>query len=595
MKTHGFRVSAIKIDPYVNVDAGLMSPFEHGEVFVLDDGGEVDLDLGNYERTMDLHLGRDNNITTGKIYATVIDKERRGEYLGKTVQMIPHVTDEIVGRIKRVAREPTDGSGLAPHVCLIELGGTVGDIESMLFLESLRMLRYDVGAENFCLVQCCLVPIMGGTQKTKPTQHTVKTLLSLGLQPDLIVCRCEEPIQDGTRAKISAQCGVPSQAVLSVHTVPNLYSIPGMLATGGVMNLLTAVLRLDRLDKSIRGPSTAMTQQFTLKDWEDLAAQKSAELPQCKIAIVAKYTEKDVLGKAYTGDTYLSVIKALDHAALFAGRKLKVVWVDSSELERKEGDQIFEAALEKLRSCAGILVPGGFGDRGIEGKIVAANWARDNKKPYLGVCLGMQMAVVGFCRTVLGLEDCTSEEFDPEKKYTHVLRYMPEISKEYMGATMVLGARNIKLKEGSVASKLYGGLTEIVERQRHRYEVNEPYIQKMEDAGLMFVGRDLTGERMEVIELAPELNHPFYLGLQCHPEFKSRPGFPAPPFLGLLLAASGQLEQGLKDCVARGPINHYRPKQTSPRTPNQPTAPNGGNVSFCQVSQSSVVGTSPSH
>jgi CTP synthase len=535
-----------------------MSPFEHGEVFVLDDGGEVDLDLGNYERTMDLHLGRDNNITTGKIYSTVIDKERRGEYLGKTVQMIPHVTDEITSRIQRVAQEPTDGTGLQPHVCLIELGGTVGDIESMVFLESLRMLRYQVGPENFCLVICSLIPIMGGVQKTKPTQHTVKTLLSLGLQPDLIVCRCEEPVQDPTRAKISQQCGVPSQAVLSVHTVPNLYNIPGMLAEGGIVNLLTAVLRLDRVDKYMGPKTKALTHILSLQDWEDLARTKNSKSKEVKIAIVAKYTEKDVEGRAYTGDTYLSVIKALDHSAIFVDRTLVVVWVDSGDLEKDPEDEDFQACIKKMSEADGILVPGGFGDRGHEGKIFATNWARENKKPFLGVCLGMQMAVVGFCRSQLGLDGCTSEEFDPEKQRVHVMRYMPEVSKEYMGATMVLGARTIRLRSDSMAYKLYGGLTEIVERQRHRYEVNQPYIENMEAAGLLFVGRDLTGERMEVIELSPEHEHPFYLATQFHPEFKSRPGHPAPPFLGLLLAATGKLESGLRDCMKRGPVNHYR-------------------------------------
>lgn len=420
------------------------------------------------------------------------------------------------------------------------------------------MLRYQVGPENFCLVQCCLVPIMGGVQKTKPTQHTVKTLLSLGLRPDLIVCRCEEMVQDSTRQKIAQQCGVPSQAVLSVHTVDNLFCVPNMLAEGGLVNLLTAVLRLDRVDKYFGPKEKALTKSLTLQEWDDLAGRKSSVSKGVNIAIVAKYTEKDVEGKAYTGDTYLSVTKALDHAAVFVNRRLHIVWVDSSELEYEETDQVFQRAVQKLRESDGILVPGGFGDRGITGKIFAANWARKNKKPFLGVCLGMQMAVVGFCRDVLHLEGCTSEEFDPEGHVSHVLRYMPEVSKEYMGATMVLGARNIKLGANSMASKLYGGLTEIVERQRHRYEVNEPYIQQMEDAGLLFVGRDPSGERMEVIELSADHGHPFFLGTQFHPEFKSRPAHPSPPFLGLLLAAVGGLEEGLKECVRRGPINHYR-------------------------------------
>eukprot|EP00667_Euglena_gracilis_P003108 EG_transcript_3118 len=567
LKAHGYRVTAIKIDPYINTDAGLMSPFEHGEVFVLDDGGEVDLDLGNYERTMGLHLTRQNNITTGKIYSTVIDNERKGKYLGKTVQMIPHVSGEILEQIIRVGQISTDGTHERPQICLVELGGTVGDIESMLFLEALRTLKNRVGSDNFCLMQCSLVPIMGGTQKTKPTQHTVKSLLSLGLQPDVIVCRCEEPIQEATRQKISMQCNVVAQAVLSVHNVPNLYSVPAMLEEGGVMNLLTAVMRLDKLERSPpkQLPASVVT---TMQDWNSLSLKKAALAIPVRIAMVAKYTEKDTEGRAYTGDTYLSVLKALEHASIAVGRKLCVTWVDSAELEAPEDSVLFKEAVEKLNSVDGILVPGGFGDRGILGKAIAANWARKNKKPFLGICLGMQMAVVGFCRDVLGIATATSEEFDPDGQGEHVLRFMPELSKEYMGATMVLGARTVKLQRNSLCSKLYGGVTEVEERQRHRYEVNEKFIPQLEEAGLNFTGKDLTGKRMEVIELVPELEHPFFLGLQCHPEFKSRPGFPSPPFLGLLLAACGpaELERGLKECVARGPTGHYRPSRRACRT-----------------------------
>eukprot|EP00669_Euglena_mutabilis_P004432 TRINITY_DN1576_c0_g1_i1.p1 TRINITY_DN1576_c0_g1~~TRINITY_DN1576_c0_g1_i1.p1 ORF type:complete len:348 (+),score=135.61 TRINITY_DN1576_c0_g1_i1:562-1605(+) len=338
-----------------------------------------------------------------------------------------------------------------------------------------------------------LGPHHGRVQKTKPTQHTVKTLMSLGLRPDIIVCRCEEVVHDGTKQKISQQCGMPSQAVVSVHNVDNLYDVPNLLAQGGALNLLTAILRLDRVDKYVAPKDRTLPKVTSLLDWEDLARRKTTVKEEVRIAVVAKYTEKDVEGKAYTGDTYLSVVKALDHAAVFVNRKLRILWVDSSELEHNETDAVFVAALHKLQEAHGILVPGGFGDRGIEGKIYAAGWARLNKKPYLGVCLGMQMAVVSFARDVLGIPKCTSEEFDPENTVPHVLRYMPEVSKVYMGATMVLGGRHIKLRETSTASVLYGGLTEITERQRHRYEVNQEYIDKMENAGLLFVGRDPSG------------------------------------------------------------------------------------------------------
>jgi CTP synthase len=560
LRANGYHVTAVKIDPYVNTDAGLMSPYEHGEVFVLDDGGEVDLDLGNYERTIGLHLTRLNNITTGKVYSTVIDNERKGKYLGKTVQMIPHVSGEIVDQLLRVAQISTDGTGERPQICLVELGGTVGDIESMLFLEALRTLKYTVGPENFCLMQCSLVPIMSGTQKTKPTQHTVRSLQALGLQPDVIVCRCEEPIQEATRQKISMQCGVTAQAVLSVHNVPNLYDVPALLADGGAMNLLTAVLRLDRLSRQDRrngGAPTALT--VTMEDWVSLARRKATATQVVTIAMVAKYTEKDTEGRAYTGDTYLSVLKALEHAAIAVNRKLAIVWVDSGEFEAPEGSKVYQEAIAKLKRADGVLIPGGFGDRGVQGKALAANWARRNRKPFLGICLGFQMAIVGFCRDALGIHNATSEEFDPEGQGEHVLKFMPDLSKEYMGATMVLGARTIKLTADSLTSRLYGGMIDIEERQRHRYEVSKQYIPHMEAAGLRFVGRDTSGLRMEVFELDPEVGHPFFVGLQCHPEFKSRPSMPSPPFLGFLHAAVGTLEEGLKSCASRGPLTHYRP------------------------------------
>jgi len=556
LKAQGYRITVIKVDPYLNTDAGLMSPYEHGEVFVLDDGAETDLDMGNYERTLDLHLKSENNITAGKIYRSVIDNERQGKYLGQTVQLVPHVTDEIVDQILRVGQTPTDGSGQPPHICLVEVGGTVGDLGTAPFLEAFRTLKLELGPDQFCLVSCCLLPTLSGVQKTKPTQQSTQKLLSVGLIPDMLVCRTEKEIEPETRQKIARMCGVPNQGVISNHDVADLYAIPQMLYKGGVLNVLTSVLRLDFLTKVNFSLTKPHTRFLTLDEWSSIVDKRSRATEDLTIAIVAKYTSRDQTG---TGTAYMSTICALEHAANYVGRKLTILWVDSTELEHPPGTMQYEKTISMLECANGIIVPGGFGDRGTQGKIVAASWARKNRTPFLGVCLGMQMAVVAFCQDELGLDGCTSEEFDPAGQATHVLRYMPEMSNNYMGTGLVLGARTIKLKAGSVASRLYGGVTEVVERQRHKYEVNEKYISSMEEAGLRFTGMDQTGQRMEVIELDESLGHPFYLGVQCHPEFKSRPSNPAPPFLGLVLAATGQLEKGLAELEAAGPANHYKP------------------------------------
>ena len=517
LKSAGLRTTSIKIDPYLNSDAGTMSPFEHGEVFVLDDGGEVDLDLGNYERFLDLNLGKDNNLTTGKIYSKVIEAERRGDYLGKTVQVIPHITDEIQNWIERVAHMPADGMEGAPDACIIELGGTVGDIESAPYIEALRQFQFRVGRENVTFVHVSLVPVMGpvGEQKTKPTQHSVKELRGLGITPDILVCRSTEPMTEETKEKLAAFCHVSPDAVMSTHDVPNIYHVPLMLEEQGLCNIL---------DIDCNGTSM-------LKEWRAMAYDLDTLTEEVSIAMVGKYTD--------LSDAYLSVIKSLQHAAMKVRRKLTINWIEASHLESswkaKNADD-FAAAWDILRASDGVLVPGGFGDRGIEGKVVAAQYSRENNIPYLGICLGLQVATIEFCRNVLGISGANSTEFDENVEYPAVI-FMPEISKTHLGGTMRLGSRpTIWQVDDCKIKRLYGDGDSVDERHRHRYEVNPDIIEEIESAGLKFVGKDETGQRCEIFELD---GHPYYVGVQYHPEFKSRPGKPSPPFLGLLMAASG--------------------------------------------------------
>ncbi len=513
LKSAGLRVTSIKIDPYLNSDAGTMSPFEHGEVFVLDDGGEVDLDLGNYERFLDINLGKDNNLTTGKIYSKVIEAERRGDYLGKTVQVIPHVTDAVQEWIEDVAHQPADGSGEIPDACIIELGGTVGDIESSPYIEALRQFQFRVGRENVTFVHVSLVPVMGpvGEQKTKPTQHTVKELRGLGITPDILVCRSSSPLADETREKLAAFCHVSPQAVMSTHDVPNIYHVPLMLQDQGLCDIL-----------GVDCHSTSL-----LADWKVMAHHLDTLTEEVHIAMVGKYTN--------LSDAYLSVIKSLQHAAMAVDRKLVIDWIEASHLESDwENEEEKKLAWSLLEKANGVLVPGGFGDRGVEGKILAAHYARTNNTPYLGICLGLQVATIEFCRNVLGLEGANSTEFD-ENAPTAAVVFMPEISKTHLGGTMRLGARPTLWQVDDCAIKrLYGEGDSVDERHRHRYEVNPDLIERIEAAGLMFVGKDETGQRCEIFELE---GHPYYVGVQYHPEFKSRPGRPSPPFLGLLQAS----------------------------------------------------------
>ncbi|KQJ86350.1 hypothetical protein BRADI_4g04870v3 [Brachypodium distachyon] len=494
LKSCGLRVTCIKIDPYLNTDAGTMSPFEHGEVFVLDDGGEVDLDLGNYERFLDVTLTRENNITTGKIYQSVIEKERKGDYLGKTVQVVPHVTDEIKHWIQSVSSVPVDGQTCPADVCVIELGGTVGDIESMPFIEALRQLSFSLGKDNFCLIHVSLVPVLGvvGEQKTKPTQHSVRELRALGLTPDLLACRSAQPLIGSVKEKLSQFCHVPVENILNIHDVPNIWHVPLILRNQKAHEAIIKQLNLARS----AGPPE-------LLDWTQMAESYDNLSNSVKIALVGKYTNLT--------DSYLSVVKAPD---------------------------AHSKAWETLKGSSCILIPGGFGDRGISGMILAAKYARENKVPYLGICLGMQISVIEMSRHVLGLGDADSEEFNTDTP-DRVVMYMPEVSKTHMGNTMRLGCRRTFFrKEDCLTSKLYGSPPHVDERHRHRYEVNPAFVPELENAGLQFVGCDESGNRMEIVELQ---DHPFYIGVQFHPEFKSRPRRPSPPFTGLMLAATERM------------------------------------------------------
>ena len=530
LKSIGLRVTSIKIDPYLNCDAGTMSPFEHGEVFVLNDGGEGDLDLGNYERFLNIALSRDHNITTGKIYSKVIGKERKGAYLGKTVQVVPHITNEIQDWIEEIAKVSVDGSGNEADICLIEVGGTVGDIESMIFLEALRQFQFRIGQENFCLVHVSLVPVLGsvGEQKTKPTQHAVRELRSAGLTPDLIICRSSNELEAVTKEKIGMFCHLSMNHVMSVHDVSNIYHVPLILARQGIASMLLSRLQMMN---SFREPDLA--------EWTAMADRVDHFEQEVTIALVGKYTGLQ--------DSYLSVIKALKHASMRCNRKLVIEWIESSDLDVNSSEaEVYEAAWGKLKSAQGIICPGGFGDRGVDGKVAAANYARTSKTPYLGICLGMQVAVIEYARNVLKWDDANSAEFD-ENADKKVVIFMPEIDRENMGGTMRLGARDTYFEPSTeetptLASLLYGKKEKVAERHRHRYEVNPEHVVEIQDAGLLFVGMDETRQRMEIVELSRKV-HPFYFATQYHPEFMTHPNAPSPPFLGLLMAACGQLDE----------------------------------------------------
>lgn len=541
LKSCGLHVTAIKIDPYINIDAGTFSPYEHGEVFVLDDGGEVDLDLGNYERFLDICLIRDNNITTGKIYQTVINKERRGDYLGKTVQVVPHITDAIQEWVMKQARISVDEDGVEPQVCVIELGGTVGDIESMPFIEAFRQFQFKVKRENFCNIHVSLVPQPNttGEQKTKPTQNSVRELRGLGLSPDLIMCRCATVLETSVKEKISMFCHVEPTQVICVQDVSSVYRVPLLLEDQGVVDYFCQRLKL---------PIEMRGRKMHTK-WKEMADRSDRVLERVSIALVGKYTK--------LSDAYTSVIKALEHSALAINYKLEVKYIDSADLETsalKEVPVKYHEAWQKLCSSHGVLVPGGFGVRGTEGKMLAINWARTQNKPFLGVCLGMQLAVCEFARNILGWEDANSTEFNPDSKHPVVID-MPEHNPGQMGGTMRLGRRRtIFTTRASVLRKLYGDVEHVDERHRHRFEVNPELRHHFEKEGLHFVGQDMEGERMEVIELQ---DHCYFVGVQYHPEFTSRPIKPSPPYFGLLLAAAGKLSSYLAKGCRLSPRDTY--------------------------------------
>ncbi|KAF8509053.1 CTP synthase N-terminus-domain-containing protein [Hysterangium stoloniferum] len=530
LKTTGLKVTAIKIDPYMNIDAGTMRPTEHGEVYVLNDGGEVDLDLGNYERYLDVTLSRDNNVTTGKIYREVIEKERRGDYLGKTVQIVPHLTNGIQDWIERVSKIPVDDTGEEPDVCIIELGGTVGDIESAPFIEAMRQFQFRMGRENFALIHVSLVPDIHGEQKTKPTQATIRDLRGLGLSADIVACRlaAPRPLDDQTKQKISMFCHVDVEQVMGVHDVSSVYHVPLLLEAQGLVSFLTRRLQLSKIEI----PRAGLERGRNLHQrWKQLTRGQERLFDTVSIVLVGKYTALK--------DSYMSVIKSVEHAAFRCNRKLILQWVESQDLEpeTQEIDPVkYHDAWRALVSAKGILVPGGFGSRGIEGMILAIKWAREQHIPFLGICLGFQVAVIEWARNVCGLKDANSTELASETP-TPVVIYMPEISRTHLGGTMRLGLRaTVFSQPWSVLRKLYGGAETIWERHRHRYEVNPEYVQKLEESGLPFVGRDEQGVRMQVLELK---DHPYFVGLQAHPEFCTRPLNPSPPFLGFIAAASG--------------------------------------------------------
>jgi CTP synthase len=518
LKERGYKVAVQKLDPYLNVDPGTMSPYQHGEVFVLDDGAETDLDLGHYERFIDVSLSRVCNVTTGQVYAEVITKERRGDYLGGTIQVIPHITNEIKRRIGLVSK--TTGA----EIVLVEVGGTVGDIESLPFLEALRQMRGDVGRQNSVYVHVTWLPLIGATNelKTKPTQHSVRELRSIGIAPDMIVARSDYPVGEDLRDKIALFCDVERRAVVPLVTTSNLYEVPLILERLGVGDYL-----MDRLELRPRC-------QPDWRAWEWLVNEVKRPKPAVKVALVGKYVELH--------DAYMSVREALTHAALSLGIEVEILWVHSAELEKGRGWDL-------VRSADGIIVPGGFGSRGIEGKIQTARYARIEKVPYLGLCLGMQLMVVEFARHVLKCEEVNSTEFDRSTPHP-VIDLMPDQRDIVdMGGTMRLGLYPCVLQPNTLAARAYQK-DQVFERHRHRFEFNNAYREVLEDGGMRYSGLSPDGRLVEIAELA---DHPFMLGTQFHPEFLSRPNRPHPLFVAFLNAV----------CQRAGLVNHIQVRKSA--------------------------------
>ena len=502
LKARGFRITIQKLDPYLNVDPGTLSPFQHGEVFVLDDGSEADLDLGHYERFCDLHLNRTSTVTSGQVYEEVISRERRGDYLGGTIQVVPHITDEIKRRIRQVAESSE------AEIALIEVGGTVGDIESQPFLEAIRQLRNELGKNNSAFVHLTWLPYLKATAetKTKPTQHSVRELRAMGILPDMIMARSDYPVEPDLCQKIAANCDVAREAVIPLVTADLLFEIPLTLEAYRAADIL-----LERLNLTAK-----QTPDFA--QWRWIVQESKRLKPHVRIGLVGKYVELH--------DAYLSVREALRHAGLLCGVEVDIDWILSSELERPEN-------LERLKNLDGILVPGGFGNRGIEGKIQAAKFARENNVPYLGLCLGMQIMVIEFTRSVLGYTDANSSEFDSSSQHP-VIDLMPDQKNlKNMGGTMRLGLYPCQIQPDTKAAKAYGGPKLIMERHRHRYEVNNQYRQELQEKGLALSGLSPNGLLVEIAEVT---NHPFMLGSQFHPEFLSRPTNPHQLFVSFLKA-----------------------------------------------------------
>lgn len=502
LKARGLKVTMQKLDPYINIDPGTMSPFQHGEVFVTDDGTETDLDLGHYERFIDENLGKYSNITTGKVYWNVLMKERRGEYLGQTVQVIPHITDEIKSRIYSASE------AFSADVSLVEIGGTVGDIESLPFLEAARQVRQELGEGNCLFIHVTLIPYVfgSGEYKSKPTQHSVKELLSIGIQPDILVCRCDQRIEEGMRKKIAMFCNVSPECVIDNIDVNSLYEIPLMLEKHGLANIVCQRLGICRGEEP------------DLVDWSRLVNDIRESQRSVRIGLVGKYVKLH--------DAYLSVAEALCHGGIANKIKVEIDWIDSEDINAENAEQY-------LSGCDGILIPGGFGNRGIEGKIEAIRYARERNVPLFGICLGMQMAVVEFARHVLGLADANSGEFSETTKEP-IIDIMPD-QKEVtdMGGTMRLGLYASRVVEGTKLYDIYK-TDQIAERHRHRYEVNNAYRDRMEQNGMTLSALSPNGKLVEAIELK---GHPWFIAVQYHPEFKSRPNRPHPLFTSFIAAA----------------------------------------------------------
>jgi len=507
LKARGLKVTMCKLDPYLNVDPGTMNPGEHGEVFVTDDGGETDLDLGHYERFIDEPLSRNSNTTTGSIYRKVIEKERHGDYLGKTVQVIPHITDEIKDRIRRLSASGAD-------VAIVEIGGTVGDMEIIPFIEAIRQFRRDAGRNNVCYVHLTLVPYLApsGEQKTKPTQHSVSELRSYGIQPDVIVCRSDQPISSNLKRKISLMCDVPNDAVISAVDAPSIYDIPLNMHAEGLDKMVCETLTLSLDEHTI-----------DLSSWNELVHRVHHTERELNIGIIGKYVTM--------ADAYLSVAESIRHAGFGIGAKTNLVWLEAERVPSE-----IDAA--RIRQLDGIVIPGGFGERGIEGMIAASRIARENDIPLLGICLGMQVMVIEYARHELGLADAHSTEFSATTSAPVIALMDEQLDITDKGGTMRLGAWPAMLAEGSQVAALYGANV-VSERHRHRYEFNARFIEQYEAAGLRCSGTSPDGRLVEFVELP---THPFFVGTQAHPEFKSRPDRPHPLFHGLIVAASERAE-----------------------------------------------------